>query len=223
MKSNIKKIFLLILFFNLYFNFVSASEDFIFESKSIEFLNSTKTIVAKKGVNIKSSDGINISAFTSNYNKISRILTLEKNIIIEDKPNKLSINSEKIVYDKNKEIIFSKDKTEILISDLYILKGTDIKLDRNHLKLSSKKKAILKDIYNNILNLDGFDYSIRNKQIQTNELIFLNNEGNRYVSKNSMVDLNNKKIASKDIELYFDENGQLGKNARLKGSSFINQ
>ena len=114
MKNNIKKIFLLIFFFNLYLNFTSASEDFIFESKSIEFLNSTKTIIAKDGVEITSSDGMNISAFTSNYNKISKILSLEKNIIIEDKPNKLSnINSEKIIYDKNKEIIFSKDKTEI--------------------------------------------------------------------------------------------------------------
>ena len=128
-------------------------------------MNSTKTIVAKKGVNIKSSDGINISAFTSNYNKISRILTLEKNIIIEDKPNKLSINSEKIVYDKNKEIIFSKDKTEILISDLYILKGADIKLDRNLLKLSSKKKATLKDIYNNILNLDDLSNFFKLKSV----------------------------------------------------------
>ena len=223
MKNNLRKIFLLIFFLNQYFNYTNASEDFIFESKSIEILNSTKTIVAKEGVKIKSSDGINISAFTSNYNKVSRILSLEKNITIEDKPNKLSLNSEKIVYDKNKEIIFSKDKTEILISDLYILKGADIKLDRNLLKLSSKKKATLKDIYNNILNLDGFDYSIKNKQIQTNELIFLNNKGNRYVSKNSMVDLNNNKIASKDIELYFDENGQLGKNARLKGSSLISE
>ena len=41
--------------------------------------------------------------------------------------------------------------------------------------------------------------------------------------KNSMIDLNKKKIASKDIELYFNENGQLGKNARLKGSSLISE
>ena len=106
---------------------------------------------------------------------------------------------------------------------LYVLKGEDINLDRNNLKLSSKKKSNLKDNYNNILNLDGFNYSIKNKQIQTNQLIFLDNKGNRYVSKNSMIDLNNQKIASKDIELYFNENGQLGKNARLKGSSLISE
>ena len=89
MKNNLKKIFLLIFFFNLNFNFTNASEDFIFESKSIELLNSTKNIIAKDGVKISSSDGMNISAFSSNYNKISRILSLEKNIIIKDELNKI--------------------------------------------------------------------------------------------------------------------------------------
>ena len=222
MKNNLRKIFLLIFFFNLQINLLSASEDFIFESKSIELLNSTK-IIAKDGVKITSSDGMNISAFTSNYNKISKILTLEKNIIIKDEPNELSLNSEKIVYDKNKETIFSKDKTKIFLSDLYFLNGEDINFDRNLLKLTSKKNAILRDKFDNILNLDGFDYSIKNKQLQTNQLIFLDNKGNKYISKKSMIDLNEQNIGSKDIELYFNENGQLGKNARLKGSSLISE
>ena len=79
MKNNLRKIFLLIFFFNLQINLLSASEDFIFESKSIELLNSTKTIVAKMVLKL-SNDGMNISAFMSNYNKISKILSLEKNI-----------------------------------------------------------------------------------------------------------------------------------------------
>ena len=153
MKNNNKgKIFLLIILFNFHFNFISASEDFVFESKSIEFLNSTKNVLAKDGVKITSSDGMNISAFESNYNQTSKILSLEKNIVIKDDPNGLSLKSEKIVYDKNKEIIFSKDKTEIFISDIYVLKGEDINLDRNHQILSSEKKATLRDNRNNILN-----------------------------------------------------------------------
>ena len=223
MKNNIIKIFLLIFFFNLNLNFTNASEDFIFESKSIELIDSTKTIIAKDGVKIISSDGINISAFTSNYDKISQILSLENNIIINDEPNKISLKSEKIIYDKNKEKIFSKGKTKVLISNQYELKGENINFDRNLLKISSEKKTTLKDNYKNILNLDGFDYLIKDKKVQTKQLIFLDNKGNRYFSKNSIIDLKNQKIASKDIELYFNENGQLGKNARLKGSSLIKE
>ena len=163
MKNNIKKIFLLIFIFNLYLNFTSASEDFIFESKSIEFVNSTKTIIAKDGVEITSSDGMNISAFTSNYNKILRILSLEKNVVIKDNLNKIFLNSEKIIYDKNKEKIFSKKETEINLNDLYFLSGNDITLDRANLIISSKKKAVLTDKYNNTLNLIDFNYSIKKK------------------------------------------------------------
>ena len=221
MKNNITKFFLIIFFFNIHFNHINASEDFIFESKSLEILDSTKTIVAKDGVKISSNDGMSISAFSSNYNKKSRILSLEKNILIKDEPNELSINSEKIIYNKDKEIIFSEDETEIFIDELYEVNGEDISLDRNLLRLYSEKKAILKDKNDNILKLEGFDYSIKSKQVKTNQLIFLDNKGNKYVSKNSMIDLNNQEIASKDIELYFNGNGQLGKNARLKGSSLI--
>ena len=223
MKNNIKIIFFLIFFFNLFFELVSASEEFIFESKSIEFLNSSKTIVAKDGVVITTNDGISISALMSSYDKNEKILTLDKNITLKDKANDVSLMSEKIIYEKNNETILSKDKTKILLSDLYILEGKDITLDRNNLVLFSEKEAILKDDKNNILNLKNFIYSIESKEIQTNELIFLDSGRNRYTSKNSMIDLNNERIALKDAELYFNEDGQLGKNARLKGNSLISE
>ena len=96
MKNNIKIICIFIFSFNFYFNISSASEDFIFESKSIELLNSTQTILAKDGVKINSNDGIKISALLSKYDKKSKILVLEKDIVIKDNPNNLTLKSEKI-------------------------------------------------------------------------------------------------------------------------------
>ena len=72
MKNNIFIIIILTFFFNLLSSDVIASEEFKFESKSIELLNSSKTIIAKDGVKITSNDGINISALISNYNKTSK-------------------------------------------------------------------------------------------------------------------------------------------------------
>ena len=222
MKNNIKIFLLFIFLFNFYFYKTDASDEFFFESKSIEILNSSN-ITAKDGVVITSEDGIKISAYKSNYEKTSKILTLEKDIVIDDLPNKLTLKSENVIYDKTKEKIFSKKKTDIILDELYTLKGEDIILDRIGKILSSDKKAILKDNYNNIINLEGFSYSIKNKHVQTNQLILIDNKGNRYISKNSLIDLNDQKIAAKDTELYFNDDGELGKNARLKGSSLISE
>ena len=223
MKNNFKIILILTFFLNFYFYKASASEEFFFESKSIEILNSSKTIKAEGGVLITSDNGMKISSYKSNYEKDTKILTLENNIEMYDVPNKLSLKSEMVIYDKKNEKIFSKNKTEIFLDDLYILEGEDITLDRISLKLSSKKKAVLIDNYNNILNLSDFNFSIQDKQLKTNQLILLDNKGNRYVSKNSIIDLKDQKIALRDAELYFNENGGLGKNARLKGNSLISE
>ena len=223
MKNNIIIVCIFILFFNINFEKVRASEEFVFESNSIEFFDTSKNIIAKNGVTVSSNDGLKISAFTANYDKKSNFLILEKDIIINDKLNDLSLKSEKIIYDKNNEIINSKNETEIILNDFYTLQGEGILFDRTKLTISSKKKSILIDKFNNTLTLKSFHYSIKDKQIQTKGLIFLDNKGNKYVSENSMIDLKNQKIASKDAELYFNENGQLGKNARLKGSSLINE
>ena len=223
MKNNFKIILILTFFLNFYFYKASASEEFFFESKSIEILNSSKTIKAEGGVLITSDNGMKISSYKSNYEKDTKILTLENNIEMYDVPNKLSLKSEMVIYDKKNEKIFSKNKTEIFLDDIYILEGEDITLDRISLKLSSKKKAVLIDNYNNILNLSDFNFSIQDKQLKTNQLILLDNKGNRYVSKNSIIDLKDQKIALRDAELYFNENGELGKNARLKGNSLISE
>ena len=73
------------------------------------------------------------------------------------------------------------------------------------------------------MHLKDFNYSIQNKQLQTHQLTLIDNKGNRYVTKESIIDLNNPKIASKDIVLYFNDKGQLGENARLKGSSLLSE
>ena len=43
-----------------------------------------------------------------------------------------------------------------------------------------------------------------------------------YMSNNAIIDLGNEKLAAKDIQIYFAE-GELGKNARLKGSSLTSE
>ena len=50
----------------------------------------------------------------------------------------------------------------------------------------------------------------------------IDKESNIYKSNNAIIDLKSQNLAAKDIQIYFAE-GELGKNARLKGSSLISE
>ena len=45
---------------------------------------------------------------------------------------------------------------------------------------------------------------------------------NLYISENSLIDLSQNKLASKDVQIYLAD-GELGQNARLKGNSLISE
>ena len=50
----------------------------------------------------------------------------------------------------------------------------------------------------------------------------IDEESNIYKSNNAIIDLGNVRLAAKDIQIYFAE-GELGENARLKGSSLLSE
>ena len=216
MKNN----YLFIIFFIIFIVGNSyASENFKFESKSIEILNSSKIIKAKDGVKVTSNNNIEILALESTYNKNTQILNLIKDVNIKDIINNITLSSEKVIYNKKEEIIFFPVQTKINYGSDYRLFGKNITYDKENSRIFSDEKAILKDKQNNILNLLDFDYSINEKVVFTTKLNFIDKKQNIYNSSNSIIDLNNEKISSKDIELYLNEKGELGQNARLIGSS----
>ena len=220
MKNNLK-IFFTIFFLCAYTAKVFAVEDFIFESKSIE-IKDNNNITAKDGVKATTSDGLEIFADQSEYSKDTKILILEKNVVILDKIQKLEISSDNITYNRLLEEIKSNIKTEIKINDSHVLSGENVIFLRSKFKIYSENPTTIKDKYNNIIELNGFNYSINNKILRTKQMKFIDNESNVYKSNNAIIDLNKDRIAAKDIQIYFAE-GELGKNARLKGSSLISE
>jgi len=220
MKNNLK-IFFTIFFLCTTSANVLAVEDFLFESKSIE-IKDNRNITAKDGVKVTTSDGLEIFADESEYSKDTKILILEKNVVILDKVQKLEISSDNITYNKLLEEITSNIKTEIKIDKSHILSGENVIFLRSKFKIYSENQTTIKDKYNNIIKLNGFNYSINNKILRTKQMEFIDSESNIYKSNNAIIDLNNERIAAKDIQIYFTE-GELGKNARLKGSSFISE
>ena len=175
----------------------------------------------QNGVQINSNNGLELFANESNYSKISNKLTLRGNVIIIDKEKNIKIESSQVEYDKNSEIIVSKNKTLIDIEDKYNIESENFKFLRLENIVKSDRKTVLKDKLKNKVETNNFIYFINKKKFKSKNLFITDKENNKYFSNDAAIDLSKNEIATKDIEVYFAKNGDLGENARLKGNSML--
>ena len=217
MKNNIFQNIILIFFLSS--GFLSADDDLEFKSKSLEILKNNNEIHAKNGVEVTNNRGLDIFGETGIYKKKEETLELNKDVSLIDKNKKIKLNTEKLLFKKKLNLILSEGRTIIFFDDEYKIEGKDINFDRNNSIISSEKKARITDNFDNEFNLRGFKLSLIDKLLRSKKIDFSDKDKNKYSSNSSIIDLNDEKILSKDVEMYFAD-GELGQNARLKGLSF---
>ena len=154
MKNKFK---LLIPIFFLYFSIINFLfiEDFNFESKSIEIIEN-EVVIAKDGVKVVTSDGLQILASESTYNRSTKILELKENVSIIDEIQNLKFYSNNITYNKLLEKITSSSKTKIDINNSHLIITKDITFLRSKFLIKSDQYTIIKDKFNNQIKLSGF-------------------------------------------------------------------
>ena len=103
---------IIIILFGLITSNVYAYEDFNFDVTEVEILENGNLYKGKKRGTITTDDGIIIDADQFEYDKKLNILNAFGNVKVNDEINNYVIFSEKIIYDKNKEIIFTTDKSK---------------------------------------------------------------------------------------------------------------
>jgi LPS-assembly protein len=210
---------ILILFFLSIFQSVLAENEFIFESKSIEYKENENLIVAKGEVKITSADSLIFLANESRYFKLSNELFLKGNVRIIDKDKDIEIKSDKIEYLKNIELIKSDSTTEIIIGNDYNIITSNINYLTKNKILRSNNKTTLNDKFNNKVEAENFIYLVEKKKFKSKNLKIIDKDTNKYSTSNAIIDLSKKKIAAKDVQIYFAMNSGFGENARLKGNS----
>ena len=90
---------------------LAKSEIFEIESSQIDILEKGNLVKAYGGVTVLSEDGTEITGKEVRYNKEKLILETIGNVVVIDKKNNIIFKSDKITYNKKKEII-SYDKTD---------------------------------------------------------------------------------------------------------------
>ena len=221
MRNKFIYFFLLFIFVLFKSNISIAENEFIFESNSIEITENGNNISAKNGVQVKSKDGLEIYADETRYSKNSKKLILIGNVVIIDTNNNIKIKSDNIEYNKKLEFITSKSETFVNINDKYDIKSESFSFLRSKNIIKSNKKTTLKDKISNKVETNNFIYFLNTKKFVSKNLFITDKDANKYFSKESAIDLTKNEIATKDVEVYFAKNSDLGDHARLKGNAMI--
>ncbi|WP_415272151.1 hypothetical protein ABXT52_01620 [Candidatus Pelagibacter sp. Uisw_121] len=220
MKNNFIKILLiLILSFNI--NHYVESEEFIFESDTIEIKDNGNIVEARNGVEIKGINNIKINAKNSFYNNLNSELLLKDKVVFYDNEKNIKIISDEVLYKKKIERIISNGKTQIQLADDYKIITGNIEYLKKENIIQSSSKTILLDKFNNQVNVSDFKYLTDKKLFYGNSINMIDRDKNNYSFENSMINLNDHTLLAKDVEINFAKNifGNLDNDPRLKGTS----
>ena len=219
MKNSLK--FLLIVFFSFFgFNF-SLSDELKFEASKIELLENQNVIKASGEIKIFLDNETEIDAEKFIYNKKKSLGTIEDNVKIDDKLNKLQVYSKKIEYYKEDEIIKSNYPTKIIFENNYIINLNSFNYDRKNLIITSASPTSLKDKLGNEFNVDEFIFQIDKNLLKSKSLKYKDYENNKVSLENAIINFNDNSILGKDLEINFYNSlsGIMKNEPRLKSRS----
>ena len=222
MKNKIKLILYIFLFIT--FNNSSISDEFKVKSNSIKVTDEGNIINAIGDVEVESNNNLIISSDRSILDKKKSLVISSGNVFLIDKINDLKIKSDEIKFNRleNKAIITGN--SEIIFEDNYTLSSDKIIYDKNLNSVYSKEKSILLDKNGNIIKFSKFNLDLNRKKAKVFDLNLIDTDKNNFILKEAFVDLNNGEIAGKDLKLFFDKSilGNIENDPRIFGNSVIN-
>ncbi len=187
-------IFIFIIFFFVFKN-TNANEPFIFDVTEIEILENGNQIKGYKGGIATSQDGTTISAENFYYNKLTNILETLGDVKYFDKKKNITITSDKAIYLKNEEKIFTTGNSKA-VSENNTITASSLEYDKVNNIFKAKKDAIVNDLK-------------KDTTIYADEIIYLKNEEKIFTEGQTKALIEKKyKFYSKNVS-YFRNIGNL--------------
>src|SRR6056300_285063 len=136
-------LFILICFIFLSKN-INADEPFIFDITEIEILENGNQINGFKGGTATSKDGSTITAENFFYNKLTNILETTGNVEYTDKIKNIIITTDKAIYLKNEEKIFTIGNSKA-VNESNTITASNLEYDKIKNIFEAKKNAVVID------------------------------------------------------------------------------
>lgn len=222
MKNNFLLIILSIFF--LIYSKSSVSNEFDIKSKQINILDNGNLVEAIGDVEVKTSDGLIIKGDISELNKDLNTLTVNGNVKIINKEKNLLIESETIIYDKNKELAFSEGTTRASLKDGNYLISKNLYFDRSKMIIYSNEKTTLEQTKGNYFEFEKFNLDVETNIVNANNLLLTDQNQNKFVLKQAKINIDKKEVVGDDAKLFFEKSffGNKENDPRLFGKKLTN-
>ncbi len=231
MKNRLYYIFLIFIFNNLFNCSVYSTEIFNFDVTELEIIEEGNKFIGKNEGTATSEDGTIIKAKNFEYDKIKNILVATGNVEIIDKVKNIIIKTKKITYLKNKEFIFTEEKSKA-ISDGVIIDADNFEYNKIDNIINANGNVKINDQINDYLILaNEATYKKNYEKIITRgktkafiqSKYIINSKNVTYLHDKKVISSQNKtKIDDQKSKVYFANKFNYSINQELiKGEDFL--
>ena len=195
---------ILILLINFFFITNAFSENIKFEAEKMDIEDNGNTIYAYNSNTFIKSENIIITSNKVKYDKIKDIITFIDNAKLDDKKKELIVIGDHIIYEKNKNLIYSKGKAKFNYRNKYFISSENVFFDRNKNEIYSEDETLIEDFDNNTYNLkEDFIFYLRDEIIKAKKSIILDRNDNKYVFDDIIINLKDNEIVGKELKVEF--------------------
>ncbi len=174
------------------------------QAKNITLDKDKVTTVFETDVVVKTKNKTIKSQYVK-YNKKIGLLILKKKIIAEDNDNNV-ITAENAEFNETKGIFKTFGPTNIVTSENYKVKGRDITINNKNKTISSNKPTTINDQEGNYIELQNFNYQVKNNIFQSIGSIKISDKlKNDYEFSQIYIDTKKKEILGTDIKAFLND------------------
>ena len=192
-----------------------------FEAKKIEILDNEEKIFVENGMVFSKNSEIKIYFDKAIINKLQNTLKAQGNIrIIDD--NDIFINSDEVLYYRNKNEINANGNTKITFVKKNIsIISESIVIDNNNKIVKSETYTKIIDHNNNLEYLvNKFSFELENDLLKLENLSFKDNNNNIVKTSLAFLNIKSNKFFGKDIEINLNKDESVQNDPRIKAKSF---
>jgi LPS-assembly protein len=216
-----KNKFFIIIFFFLLYNNHSSAQILEFEAKKIEILSDEEKIIAEKGMAFSKDSNVKIYFDKATINKSQNVLNANGNIKIINNDD-ISINSDQVLYYKNRNEIIAFGDTEIIFAKRNIaIYSEKIFIDNKNKIIKSQTITKIVDHNNNLEYLvNKFSFELDNDLLKLEDLVFKDNNNNIIKTSVAFLNIRSKKFFGKDVAINLNKDKYAQNEPRIIAKSF---